>query len=163
MSLYRRLIALCTCLLLLAGAFFAPAEEISTDPVMTAEEAEAVGIEVEGLATEDESEAAAAGAEDQPASIEGLTPLVYHQDQALCGHGHGYPHAGFAGWRKRRGVLHRRGRDDHGLRGVSHLCAAEYNGYVGYVIRTWVDENMTTLDPENTPPYAWCCPNMWPR
>ena len=75
MSLYRRLIALCTCLLLLAGAFSAPAEEISTDPVMTAEEAEAVGIEVEGLATEDESEAAAAGAEDQPASIEGLTPL----------------------------------------------------------------------------------------
>ena len=31
---------------------------------------------------------------------------------------------------------------------------AEYNGYVGYIIRTWVDENMTTLDPENTPPYG---------
>ena len=31
---------------------------------------------------------------------------------------------------------------------------AEYNGNVGYVIRTWVDEEMTTLDPENTPPYG---------
>lgn len=39
MSLYRRVIALCTCLLLLAAAFSALAEE--TDPVMTAEEAEA--------------------------------------------------------------------------------------------------------------------------
>ena len=52
MSLYRRVIALCTCLLLLAAAFSALAEE--TDPVMTAEEAEAAGIEVEGIATEDE-------------------------------------------------------------------------------------------------------------
>ena len=52
MSLYRRVIALCTCLLLLAAVFSALAEE--TDPVMTAEEAEAAGIEVEGIATEDE-------------------------------------------------------------------------------------------------------------
>ena len=79
MSLYRRLTAFCTCLLLLAGAFSALAQETvqpaGEEAVMTAEEAEAAGIEVEGLATEDESEAAAAGAEDQPASIEGLTPL----------------------------------------------------------------------------------------
>ena len=31
---------------------------------------------------------------------------------------------------------------------------AEYNGHVGYVIRTWVDENMTAIDPVNTPPYG---------
>lgn len=31
---------------------------------------------------------------------------------------------------------------------------AEYNGNVGYVIRTWVDENMTPIDPANTPPYG---------
>ena len=31
---------------------------------------------------------------------------------------------------------------------------AEYQGNVGYIIRTWVDENMTTIDPENTPPYG---------
>ncbi|MBP3647868.1 MAG: VanW family protein [Clostridia bacterium] len=31
---------------------------------------------------------------------------------------------------------------------------AEYNGNIGYVIRTWVDEEMTTIDPENTPPYG---------
>ena len=63
MSLYRRVIALCTCLLLLAAVFSALAEE--TDPVMTAEEAEAAGIEVEGIATEDEDETAVADAEDQ--------------------------------------------------------------------------------------------------
>jgi len=31
---------------------------------------------------------------------------------------------------------------------------ADYNGNVGYVIRTWVDENMTPIDPVNTPPYG---------
>ena len=31
---------------------------------------------------------------------------------------------------------------------------AEYNGNVGYVIRTWVDEEMTTIDPQNTQPYG---------
>ncbi|MBP3542058.1 MAG: VanW family protein [Clostridia bacterium] len=31
---------------------------------------------------------------------------------------------------------------------------AEYNGHVGYVIRTWVNENMTTIDPSTTPPYG---------
>lgn len=46
MSLYRRVIALCTCLLLLAAAFSALAEE--TEPRHDAEEAEALGIEVEG-------------------------------------------------------------------------------------------------------------------
>ncbi len=30
----------------------------------------------------------------------------------------------------------------------------EYNGIVGFVKRTCVDENMTTLDPETTPPYG---------
>ena len=55
MSLYRRLTAFCTCLLLLAGAFSALAQETvqpaGEEAVMTAEEAEAAGIEVEGLAT----------------------------------------------------------------------------------------------------------------
>ena len=31
---------------------------------------------------------------------------------------------------------------------------AEYEGNVGYIIRTWVDENMTAINPETTPPYG---------
>ena len=64
MSMYRRLTAFCLCLLLLAGAFSVQAEETSAgeDSVMTAEEAEAAGIEVEGMATEDEAETVAADA-----------------------------------------------------------------------------------------------------
>ena len=31
---------------------------------------------------------------------------------------------------------------------------AEYNGVSGFILRTCVDENMTVLDPENTPPYG---------
>ena len=31
---------------------------------------------------------------------------------------------------------------------------AEYNGHVGYVIRTWVDEEMVAVNPKTTPPYG---------
>ena len=149
MSLYRRVIALCTCLLLLAAAFSALAEE--TDPVMTAEEAEAAGIEVEGIATEDEDETAVADAEDQPASIEGLTPLYTTKIKPFVASGK---------------AIRMRALQDGESDVVCVIDAgetitvypsyvlAEYNGYVGYIIRTWVDENMTTLDPENTPPYG---------
>ena len=145
MSLYRRVIALCTCLLLLAAAFSALAEE--TDPVMTAEEAEAAGIEVEGIATEDEDETAVADAEDQPASIEGLTPLSTTEIKPFVASGK---------------AIRMRALQDGESDVVCVIDAgetisyvlAEYNGYVGYIIRTWVDENMTTLDPENTPPYG---------
>ncbi|HPJ03395.1 MAG TPA: VanW family protein [Candidatus Limiplasma sp.] len=31
---------------------------------------------------------------------------------------------------------------------------AEYNGVSGFILRTCIDENVTVLDPENTPPYG---------
>ncbi len=31
---------------------------------------------------------------------------------------------------------------------------AEYNGISGFILRTCVDENMTAIDPDNTPPYG---------
>lgn len=158
MSLYRRLTAFCTCLLLLAGAFSALAQETvqpaGEDAVMTAEEAEAAGIEVEGLATEDESEAAAAGAEDQPASIEGLTPLYTTKIKPFVATGTAIRMRALQDGESDVVCVIDTGETITVYAVYPTYVLAEYNGYVGYVIRTWVDENMTTLDPQNTPPYG---------
>ena len=152
MSLYRRVIALCTCLLLLAAAFSALAEE--TDPVMTAEEAEAAGIEVEGIATEDEDETAVADAEDQPASIEGLTPLYTTKIKPFVASGKAIRMRALQDGESDVVCVIDAGETITVYAVYPSYVLAEYNGYVGYIIRTWVDENMTTLDPENTPPYG---------
>ena len=152
MSLYRRVIALCTCLLLLAAAFSALAEE--TDPVMTAEEAEAAGIEVEGIATEDENETAVADAEDQPASIEGLTPLYTTEIKPFVASGKAIRMRALQDGESDVVCVIDAGETITVYAVYPSYVLAEYNGYVGYIIRTWVDENMTTLDPENTPPYG---------
>lgn len=158
MSLYRRLTAFCTCLLLLAGAFSALAQETvqpaGEEAVMTAEEAEAAGIEVEGLATEDESEAAAAGAEDQPASIEGLTPLYTTKIKPFVATGTAIRMRALQDGESDVVCVIDAGETITVYAVYPSYVLAEYNGYVGYVIRTWVDENMTTLDPQNTPPYG---------
>ena len=158
MSLYRRLTAFCTCLLLLAGAFSALAQETvqpaGEDAVMTAEEAEAAGIEVEGLATEDEAEVAAADAEDQPASIEGLTPLYTTKIKPFVATGKAIRMRALQDTESEAVCTIDAGETITVYAVYPSYVLAEYNGYVGYVIRTWVDENMTTLDPQNTPPYG---------
>lgn len=151
MSIYRRLTALCLSLLLLAAALPAAAQE---EAGLTAEQAEAAGIEVEGLVTGDGDEAVEGAAQDMPASIEGLKPLYTTKIKPFVATGK---------------IIRMRALQDSESDVVCVIEAgepitvyavypsyvlAEYNGYVGYVIRTWVDENMTTLDPENTPPYG---------
>ena len=158
MSLYRRLTAFCTCLLLLAGAFSALAQETvqpaGEEAVMTAEEAEAAGIEVEGIATEDEDETAVADAEDQPASIEGLTPLYTTKIKPFVASGKAIRMRALQDGESDVVCVIDAGETITVYAVYPSYVLAEYNGYVGYIIRTWVDENMMTLDPENTPPYG---------
>lgn len=151
MSMYRRLTALYLCLLLLTGAFSALAQE---EAVLTAEQAEAAGIEVEGLATEDEAEAAEADAQAQPASIEGLTPLYTTKIKPFVATGTAIRMRALQDTESEAVCTIDAGETITVYAVYPSYVLAEYNGYVGYVIRTWVDENMTTLDPENTPPYG---------
>ena len=151
MSMYRRLTALCLCLLLLTGAFSALAQE---EAVLTAEQAEAAGIEVEGIATEDEAEAAQADAQAQPASIEGLTPLYTTKIKPFVATGKAIRMRALQDTESEAVCTIDAGETITVYAVYPSYVLAEYNGYVGYVIRTWVDENMTTLDPENTPPYG---------
>lgn len=150
-----RIIALCLTMIFLAPHALAQdaASETagSADETALLEAAEAAGIEVEGVASDDGEDAVEADA--TPASIEGLTPLYTTKIK---------PFAGGSAIRMR--ALQDGESDvvcsvEEGETVTIYAVypsyvLAEYNGYVGYIIRTWIDENMTTLDPEHTPPYG---------
>ncbi|MCI5956793.1 MAG: VanW family protein [Clostridiales bacterium] len=152
MKKIRRLAALWICALLcLCAACAAGEADVEQDMDVIAQE-EAAGVEVEGLAIDDEDEAMADGGE--LASIEGLTPLYTTKIKPFVSNGTS---------------IRMRARQSGDSEVVCYIKAgepitvyavypayvlADYNGYVGYVIRTWVDENMVVLDPQNTPPYG---------
>jgi len=143
MSKFLRLAALCLCLLMLPLS--APAEEAALPEVIPE------GMEVEGMASDDETVVAA---DDDLAAIDGLKPLYTTRIKPFVSNGT---------------AIRMRAQQSTESEVVCVIDAwepitvyavypsyvlAEYEGNVGYIIRTWVDEEMTTLDPENTPPYG---------
>ena len=148
-KLLSAMLSLCLALCLTPAVW---AEEASGEAPLDEAALEAQGIEVEGLADgQEESAAAAAG---DVADITGMKPLYTTRIKPFVANGTS---------------IRMRARQSGDSEVVCAIDAwkpitvyavypsfvlAEYNGYVGYIIRTWVDENMTTLDPENTPPYG---------
>ncbi len=114
--------------------------------------AENTDIEIEGVAGEDDE--IYQDYDDRPASIEGLTPLYTTTIKAFTANGTSIR-------------MRTRQSNDSGVVCTIRVgqtikvyavyptyVLAEYRGNVGYVIRTWISEDMVTLDPENTPPYG---------
>ncbi|MBR6568982.1 MAG: VanW family protein [Clostridia bacterium] len=145
MSRTLKWLALCLSLLLALQPLAAIAEET--------EEINMEGLEIEGVANDDEYEEQF-DALDEDASIEGLTPLYTTKIKAFTANGTS---------------IRMRARQSNDSRVVCSIRAgktitvyavyptyvlAEYNGNVGYITRTWIDENMVNLDPENNPPYG---------
>lgn len=140
------LLLLC-CLPLMALA----EEEVS---LLTNPETLPEGVEVEGVASDDGEEAVEADAVGTVASIEGLTPLYTTKIKPFVSNG-----TTIRMRAQQSGdsdvVCAIRAREPITVYAVyPSYVLAEYNGNVGYIIRTWVDENMVTLDPVNTPPYG---------
>lgn len=111
-------------------------------------------VEVEGVASDDGEEAVEADAVGTVASIEGLTPLYTTKIKPFVSNG-----TTIRMRAQQSGdsdvVCAIRAREPITVYAVyPSYVLAEYNGNVGYIIRTWVDENMVTLDPVNTPPYG---------
>ena len=111
-------------------------------------------VEVEGVASDDGEEAVEADAVGTVASIEGLTPLYTTKIKPFVSNG-----TTIRMRAQQSGdsdvVCAIRAREPITVYAVyPSYVLAEYNGKVGYIIRTWVDENMVTLDPVNTPPYG---------
>ena len=123
----------------------------ATDGPMTVEEAEASGIEVEGIEDEEPVQEDASG---EVASIAGLTPLYTTKIKPFTADG---------------GGIRMRTKQDNQSDIVCILkkndvitiykvypsyVLCEFEGHVGFIIRTWIDENCTTIDPSSTPPYG---------
>lgn len=145
MSNKLRLIALYLCVLLALSPVLALAE-------MTEEAIIPEGIEVEGMATEEE--AVQADAVGQKASIEGLTPLYKTKIKPFVSNGTTIRMRAQQSGESDVVCSIRAGKEITVYAVYPTYVLAEYEGHVGYVIRTWVDENMTTLDPASTPPYG---------
>lgn len=111
-------------------------------------------VEVEGVASGEEDDAVEADAVGTVASIEGLTPLYTTKIKPFVSNGTTIRmRAQQSG--DSEVVCAIRAREPITVYAVyPSYVLAEYNGNVGYIIRTWVDENMVTLDPVNTPPYG---------
>ena len=145
-NLLRRLLAL---LLAMVSLFALPvlAEE--------GEDWEDEDISLEDVETEGDAEDEEIIVSDsEDASIEGLTPLYTTKIKAFVKTGKGI------NMRLRQDLesdvvtFVKTGEVITIYKVYPSFVLCEYNGYVGYIVRTWIDENMTVLDPENTPPYG---------
>ena len=110
------------------------------------------GVELEGLATdEEETQADALG---QYADIDGMQPLYITKIKPFVANGTAIRMRAQQSGESDVVCSIRAGETITVYAVYPTYVLAEYNGHVGYVIRTWVDENMTTIDPQNTPPYG---------
>ena len=124
-----------------------------TQPIITPTlEPIPANIEVEGFATEEEQILTAEM--NEVASIEGLTPLYTTRIKPFTADGESIR------MRSQQSlesdvvtVLY--AKDEITVYAIyPSFVLAEFEGHVGFVIRTWVDEEMIPIDPVNTPPYG---------
>lgn len=149
----RNALAVVICLTLVAS--FTPVTAEEPAPVETAAPSGEApsGIEVEGVAS-DEDEAPAAASDTESASIAGLKPLYRTKIKPFTATGT---------------TIRMRLKQDKESEIVCLLkkndlitiykvypayVLAEFEGNVGFVVRTWIDENCENLDPVNNPPYG---------
>jgi len=145
----NRIVAFVLSFLLCVSSAGALAEEVS----LFAEAAELpAGVEVEGMVSDEED--VQEDALGQHASIAGLKPLYTTKIKPFVANGTAIRMRAEQSGESEVICSIRAGQTITVYAVYPTYVLAEYNGNVGYVIRTWVDENMVALDPENTPPYG---------
>lgn len=110
------------------------------------------GVELEGMV--DDEESVQADAVGQWADINGLKPLYTTKIKPFVADGQAIRMRAQQSGESEVVCSIRKGETITVYAVYPSYVLAEYNGNVGYVIRTWVDETMTAIDPENTPPYG---------
>ena len=159
MTRFFRALALLLCAALLLTALPAFAQE-ATDTPMTQEEAEASGIEVEGMA--DDEDAIEADADDEVASIAGLTPLYTTRIKPFTADGGGIRMRAKQSSESDIVCILKKNDVITIYKVYPSYVLCEHEGNVGFIIRTWINENCTTIDPSTTPPYG-VVPSTSPR
>ena len=142
MNAKLRMIALCLGCLLALTPGLSPAEEAVIPE----------GVEVEGMATEEED--VQADASGETASIAGLKPLYKTTIKPFTSNGTTIRMRAQQSSDSEVVCTIRAGQPITVYAVHPTYVLAEYEGNVGFIIRTWVNEHMTTIDPENTPPYG---------
>lgn len=148
MTKLTRILALLLALLMLFGTAMAEGAD-SEDDFADTETLEAEDIEVEGLEEDDDI----VSFDRTPADITGLTPLYTTKIKSFGG-GSNIIMREYQDLKSATVTTIKVGQVINIYKVYPAFVLAEYNGKVGYVIRTWIDENVTTLDPEHTIPYG---------
>ena len=151
MKLVRKTLALCLCAALCLCGSAALAQDAAEQAEITA--AEASGIEVEGMASEDDG-AIEADATGEVASIAGLKPLYTTKIKPFTAAGDGIRMRSQQSSESSIVCILKKNDLITIYKVYPSYVLAEYKGKVGFVIRTWIDENVTVLDPQTTPPYG---------
>lgn len=148
----KRIMALGMGIILCLTPLLSLAEEGETSLFAEAAQLPA-GVEVEGVASDEENvqEEDALG---QRASIEGLKPLYITKIKPFVANGTTIRMRAEQSSTSDVVCAIRAGETIAVYAVHPSYVLAEYEGHVGYVIRTWVDEEMITLEPESTPPYG---------
>lgn len=147
----KRFFLVLLCFVLCVG--FAYGEELSTDPATEATEVVVESFDLEGAAIEDENvvEADAAGI---GASIEGLKPLYQTKIKPFTAGGQSIRMRATQDMNGEVVCMIPKGKWVTIYAVYPSFVLADYEGNVGFLIRTWIDEYVTVVDPTNTPPYG---------
>lgn len=166
MSKHQRLTAFCLCLMLAATSFSCLAESAATasptaSPTSSAAPEEDQpdsldgSIETEGFVSEDEPEdVVELDAVGTQASIAGMTPLYTTKIKPFVANGQTIRMRAEQNGESEVVCSIKKGEMITIYAVHPSYVLAEYNGNVGYIIRTWIDENVHTIDPTHTPPYG---------
>lgn len=148
--MFKRFLALSLVGILLVSAVTAFAEDAEDNQPVDLSDAQVIGDDVE-----DDGMSEIVGKTDRVSpSVKGLTPLYTTKIKFLTANGaYATIRADQDQNSKALGSVGK-GKEITVYRVFPAYVLAEYNGVSGFILRTCVDENMTVLDPDNTPPYG---------
>ena len=141
---WKRLAILLLCLLMCLSSALAEDSEAALPE----------NVEIEGVAVDEEDSVSELDAQGVRASIEGLTPLYRAVIKPFTSNGNTIRMRAEQSSESDVVCAINKGETITVYAVYPSYVLAEYNGNVGYIIRTWISEDVTPIDPSSTPPYG---------
>ena len=141
---WKRLAILLLCLLMCLSSALAEDSEAALPE----------NVEIEGVAVDEEDSVSELDAQGVRASIEGLTPLYRAVIKPFTSNGNTIRMRAEQSSESDVVCAINKGETITIYAVYPSYVLAEYNGNVGYVIRTWISEDVIPIDPSSTPPYG---------
>ncbi len=157
--MFRRTMALWIAGLMLfaaAAAFAETAEQPEASPAQTVTDtAPADQVDIVEDVVEDDGMSEIVGEADRVAPIiDGLTPLYTTKIKFLTSNGYTVSIREYQDQNSKAVGYANKGDVITIYQVYPAYVLAEFEGVAGFILRTCIDENVTVLDPENTPPYG---------